>query len=167
MRLDEGLSTEHPRTDLMHMNADYGALALEAALAVMSDAVRDANGAGRGALRCGQEVRRDDPRIRRERMRGLLSTCAGRARDADDSASCLSPLAGAGEVVVAVKACAINYPDVLVIEDKYQFKPPRPFAPGGEVSGVVESVGEGVDPLQGGRPGDGQHRDGRAGREAS
>jgi NADPH:quinone reductase-like Zn-dependent oxidoreductase len=44
-----------------------------------------------------------------------------------------------------VKACAINYPDVLIIEDKYQMKPPRPFAPGGEVSGVVEAVGEGVD----------------------
>ena len=54
------------------------------------------------------------------------------------------PVAGAGEVVVAVKACAINYPDVLVIEDKYQFRPQRPFAPGGEISGVVESVGEGV-----------------------
>jgi NADPH2:quinone reductase len=43
-----------------------------------------------------------------------------------------------------VKACAINYPDVLIIEDKYQFKPPRPFAPGGEIAGVVEAVGEGV-----------------------
>ncbi|MDF7775216.1 NADPH:quinone oxidoreductase family protein [Sphingomonas sp. AOB5] len=54
------------------------------------------------------------------------------------------PQAGKGQVVVAVKACAINYPDVLIIEDKYQFKPPRPFAPGGEISGVIESVGEGV-----------------------
>jgi NADPH:quinone reductase-like Zn-dependent oxidoreductase len=43
-----------------------------------------------------------------------------------------------------VKACSVNYPDVLVIEDKYQFKPPRPFAPGSEVAGVVEAVGEGV-----------------------
>ncbi|HWK34912.1 NADPH:quinone oxidoreductase family protein, partial [Sphingomonas sp.] len=48
------------------------------------------------------------------------------------------------QVVVAVKACSINYPDVLIIEDKYQFKPPRPFAPGGEIAGVVEAVGEGV-----------------------
>ncbi len=54
------------------------------------------------------------------------------------------PAAGAGEVVVAVKACSINYPDVLVIEDKYQSRPQRPFAPGSEVSGVIESVGEGV-----------------------
>jgi len=51
---------------------------------------------------------------------------------------------GKGELRVRVLACAINYPDVLVIEDKYQFKPPRPFAPGNEISGVVDAVGEGV-----------------------
>ena len=44
-----------------------------------------------------------------------------------------------------MRACAINFPDVLIIEDKYQLKPPRPFAPGGEVAGEVEAVGEGVD----------------------
>jgi NADPH:quinone reductase-like Zn-dependent oxidoreductase len=54
------------------------------------------------------------------------------------------PIAASGQVIVAVKACAINYPDVLIIEDKYQFKPPRPFAPGGEIAGVIESIGEGV-----------------------
>lgn len=54
------------------------------------------------------------------------------------------PVVGRGQVVVAVKACAINYPDFLIIEDKYQFKPPRPFAPGGEIAGVIESVGDGV-----------------------
>ncbi|HEX8341059.1 MAG TPA: NADPH:quinone oxidoreductase family protein [Tepidisphaeraceae bacterium] len=54
------------------------------------------------------------------------------------------PQAGAGQVVVAVRACSINYPDVLIIEDKYQFKPPRPFAPGCEIAGVIDSVGEGV-----------------------
>lgn len=54
------------------------------------------------------------------------------------------PVAGPGQILVAVKACSINYPDVLIIEDKYQFKPPRPFAPGGEISGVVEAVGEDV-----------------------
>lgn len=61
------------------------------------------------------------------------------------------PVAKPGEVVVAVKACAINFPDVIIIEDKYQFKPPRPFAPGGEIAGVVESVGEGVTAF---KPGD-------------
>ncbi len=55
-----------------------------------------------------------------------------------------APVAGPGQLLVAVKACAINYPDVLIIEDKYQFKPPRPFAPGSEIAGVVEAVGEGV-----------------------
>jgi NADPH:quinone reductase len=54
------------------------------------------------------------------------------------------PVAGAGQLLVAVKYCAINYPDVIIIEDKYQIKPPRPFAPGGEVSGIVEAIGEGV-----------------------
>jgi len=54
------------------------------------------------------------------------------------------PVPGPGELLVRVRAAAINYPDVLIIEDKYQFKPPRPFAPGGEVAGEVESVGEGV-----------------------
>ncbi|HWE44498.1 MAG TPA: NADPH:quinone oxidoreductase family protein [Caulobacteraceae bacterium] len=52
------------------------------------------------------------------------------------------PVAGPGEVVIAVKACSVNYPDVLIIEDKYQLKPPRPFAPGAEIAGVIESVGE-------------------------
>jgi NADPH:quinone reductase-like Zn-dependent oxidoreductase len=54
------------------------------------------------------------------------------------------PVAGQGQLLVRVKACAINYPDVLIIGDKYQFKPPRPFAPGGEIAGLVEAVGEGV-----------------------
>jgi NADPH:quinone reductase-like Zn-dependent oxidoreductase len=61
------------------------------------------------------------------------------------------PAPGPGDLRVRVLACAINYPDVLVIEDKYQFKPPRPFAPGNEISGVVEMVGDGVS---GWAPGD-------------
>ncbi len=59
-----------------------------------------------------------------------------------------SPEAGPGQVVLSVKACGVNYPDVLIIEDKYQFKPNRPFAPGGEVAGVIKSVGDGVSHLQ-------------------
>ncbi len=54
------------------------------------------------------------------------------------------PTPGKGEVLVAVKACAINYPDTLMIRDLYQFKPQRPYSPGGELAGVVEAVGEGV-----------------------
>src|SRR3954465_15530951 len=54
------------------------------------------------------------------------------------------PVAGAGELLVRVRASAINFPDVLIIEDKYQLKPQRPFAPGGEIAGEVIGVGESV-----------------------
>ncbi|HEY7958995.1 MAG TPA: NADPH:quinone oxidoreductase family protein [Sphingomicrobium sp.] len=54
------------------------------------------------------------------------------------------PTPGPGELLVRVRACALNYPDVLIIEDKYQLKPRRPFAPGGEVAGEVIGMGEGV-----------------------
>jgi NADPH:quinone reductase len=49
-----------------------------------------------------------------------------------------------GEVVVSVKACGVNFPDTLIIQGKYQFKPPMPFSPGGEVAGIVKAVGGGV-----------------------
>ncbi len=55
-----------------------------------------------------------------------------------------SPQPGPGQVRVRVKACSVNFPDVLIIQDLYQFKPPRPFSPGGEASGIVDAVGEGV-----------------------
>jgi NADPH:quinone reductase-like Zn-dependent oxidoreductase len=55
------------------------------------------------------------------------------------------PVPGPGELLVRVRACSINYPDVLIIEDKYQLKPPRPFAPGSEVAGEVLQVGQGVE----------------------
>lgn len=51
---------------------------------------------------------------------------------------------GKGQVVVSVKACGVNFPDVLLIQDKYQFKPALPFPPGGEVAGIVKELGEGV-----------------------
>jgi NADPH2:quinone reductase len=54
------------------------------------------------------------------------------------------PAPGAGEVVVSVKAAGVNFPDVLMIENKYQVKPPLPFSPGGEAAGVVSQVGAGV-----------------------
>lgn len=59
-----------------------------------------------------------------------------------------SPTAGPNEVVLEVKAIGVNFPDFLIIQDKYQFKPERPFSPGGEVSGIVKSVGEGVTTLK-------------------
>src|SRR5947209_16674927 len=52
-----------------------------------------------------------------------------------------------GQVIVDVHACAVNFPDVLIIQDMYQFKPPLPFSPGAEVAGVVSSVGSGVTEL--------------------
>lgn len=52
--------------------------------------------------------------------------------------------AGKGEVVVAVKACSVNFPDTLIIQGKYQFKPPMPFSPGSDVTGTITAVGEGV-----------------------
>ena len=58
------------------------------------------------------------------------------------------PKPGPGEVLLRVKACGVNFPDVLIIQDLYQFKPPRPFAPGSEVSGIVEALGEGVETLK-------------------
>lgn len=55
-----------------------------------------------------------------------------------------SPVAKKNEVVLDVHAAGVNFPDTLIIEGKYQFKPPFPFSPGGEAAGVVSSVGEGV-----------------------
>lgn len=59
--------------------------------------------------------------------------------------------AGPGEVVVTVKACGVNFPDTLIIQGKYQFKPEMPFSPGGEVAGIVKEVGVGVSRY---KPGD-------------
>ena len=53
--------------------------------------------------------------------------------------------AGHGQAVISVKACGVNFPDTLIIEGKYQFKPPPPFSPGSEVAGVVKEVGEDVE----------------------
>ena len=54
------------------------------------------------------------------------------------------PVAGPGELIIDVRASAVTFPDALMIEDKYQFKAPVPFIPGGEVAGVVQALGEGV-----------------------
>ena len=56
-----------------------------------------------------------------------------------------APVPAKGEVLIDVAACAINFPDTLIIRDMYQFKPPRPFAPGGEISGTIEQLGDGVE----------------------
>jgi NADPH2:quinone reductase len=56
-----------------------------------------------------------------------------------------------GQVRIAVRAIGVNFPDLLIIEDRYQFRPERPFSPGGELAGVIEAVGPGVTDLA---PGD-------------
>ena len=79
-------------------------------------------------------------------MKALLSKTVG-GPDALVLEDIPSPVAGPGQVVLTVKACGVNFPDSLIIEDRYQFKPERPFAPGGEVAGVIKAVGEGVTGL--------------------
>ena len=59
-----------------------------------------------------------------------------------------SPTPGKGEVLIDVAACAINFPDTLMIRDLYQFKPERPYSPGGEISGTISAIGEGVEGWQ-------------------
>lgn len=54
------------------------------------------------------------------------------------------PRPGPGEVLIRVGACGVNFPDVLIIEDKYQIRPERPFSPGAEAAGTVEALGDGV-----------------------
>lgn len=76
-------------------------------------------------------------------MRALLSRESG-GPETLELADLPDPVAGPGQVVVRVHACAINYPDVLIIQDQYQFRPQRPFAPGGEIAGVIDSIGPGV-----------------------
>ncbi|MGQ3031311.1 MAG: NADPH:quinone oxidoreductase family protein [Ferrovibrionaceae bacterium] len=83
-------------------------------------------------------------------MKALLSTAPGGPETLTLS-ELPDPVPAAGEVRLAVRACGVNFPDVLIIQDMYQFKPERPFAPGSEVSGIVEAVGEGVATL---KPGD-------------
>lgn len=77
-------------------------------------------------------------------MRALLCTEFGPAShlsiaEVDD------PVPGPGEVVIEVDAAGLNFPDTLIIEGKYQFKPDLPFSPGGEAAGTVAAVGDGVD----------------------
>jgi len=61
------------------------------------------------------------------------------------------PVPGADEILISVKACGVNFPDSLIIEDKYQFRPERPFSPGGEVAGIVAGIGSNISDI---RPGD-------------
>jgi NADPH2:quinone reductase len=83
-------------------------------------------------------------------MKGLLSRQTGGPETLvlEDVAE---TAAGPDQVKIAVRACGVNFPDLLIIQDLYQLKPPRPFIPGSEIAGIVEAVGERVDKV---RPGD-------------
>lgn len=59
-----------------------------------------------------------------------------------------TPQPRSGEVLIAIRAASLNFPDLLMVQNKYQTKPPLPFVPGSEFSGVVEAVGEGVRHLK-------------------
>lgn len=80
-------------------------------------------------------------------MKALLSTQVGGPESLVLS-EIASPEAGPGEVLITVRAVGMNFPDVLIIEDKYQFKPNRPFAPGGELAGHIKALGAGVTGLR-------------------
>jgi len=63
-----------------------------------------------------------------------------------------TPTPGPGEVLVEIAAASLNFPDLLIVQNKYQFKPPLPFVPGSEYAGTVRAVGPGVTHLQPGQP---------------
>ena len=79
-------------------------------------------------------------------MKAILSQFAGGPETLilDDIRA---PEPASDEVRVRVHACGVNYPDTLIIQDKYQFKPDRPFSPGGEVAGEIDAVGNDVQDL--------------------
>lgn len=76
-------------------------------------------------------------------MKAIVSKAAG-GPETLVLADVPDPEPGPSEVVIDVAACGVNFPDALIIEDRYQFKPPRPFSPGSEAAGVVSAVGKGV-----------------------
>lgn len=79
-------------------------------------------------------------------MKAMLSTAPG-GPETLEWTDLPNPAPKKGHVRIAVKAAGVNFPDTLIIQDLYQIKPPRPFAPGGEVAGVIEEIGEGVEGL--------------------
>ncbi|MCQ8184515.1 NADPH:quinone oxidoreductase family protein [Parvularcula maris] len=77
-------------------------------------------------------------------MRALMSVTPG-GPETLELREMETPVPGKGQALVRIHAAGCNFPDTLIIKDLYQFKPKRPFAPGGEAAGVVEAVGEGAD----------------------
>src|SRR5665811_1481552 len=59
-----------------------------------------------------------------------------------------TPQPKAGEVLIEIKAASLNFPDLLIVQNKYQIKPALPFVPGSEYAGVVQALGQGVTRLK-------------------
>src|SRR5438067_4148659 len=59
-----------------------------------------------------------------------------------------TPQPKSGEVLIEIRAASLNFPDLLIVQNKYQFKPPLPFVPGSEYAGIVAAVGDGVTQLK-------------------
>lgn len=76
-------------------------------------------------------------------MKAMLSTAVG-GPETLELTELPDPVPGKGELLLRVHAAGVNFPDTLMIRDLYQMKPPRPFAPGGEIAGEVLAVGDGV-----------------------
>lgn len=76
-------------------------------------------------------------------MKAMLSTAPG-GPETLELTELPDPVAEKGQILIRVHATGVNFPDTLIIRDLYQMKPPRPFAPGGEVAGEVLALGEGV-----------------------
>lgn len=76
-------------------------------------------------------------------MKAMMSVEAG-GPDSLKLIEVPTPDPGSGQVRIKVKAAGVNFPDTLIIRDMYQFRPPRPFAPGGEVAGLIDALGDGV-----------------------
>lgn len=79
-------------------------------------------------------------------MKAMLSTAPG-GPETLELTELPQPEPKKGEVRIRVRAAGLNFPDTLIIQDLYQIKPPRPFAPGGEVAGDIDAIGEGVKNL--------------------
>ncbi|OUS34217.1 NADPH:quinone oxidoreductase [Rhodobacterales bacterium 56_14_T64] len=77
-------------------------------------------------------------------MKAMLSTAPG-GPESLEWTDLQTPEPKMGQLLVRIRAAGVNFPDTLIIRDLYQMKPPRPFAPGGEIAGEVIGVGEGVD----------------------
>ena len=80
-------------------------------------------------------------------MKAILSRAVG-GPSALSFEEVADPTPGPHEVVVAIRACGVNFPDSLIIEDRYQFKPQRPFSPGGDIAGEIVALGENVTRLK-------------------